>query len=216
MRLRASLARVPAPTGPRCTTSVAHFEKGSRQRSTASPVPPTMTASEPSWAPMGPPETGASTTSTPLGAAAAASFSAVSALIVEWMATMVPGAAAVRTSSITAPTCSSSSTITEITSVVSATSAGEPATAAPRSARAAVASGRTSHTTKPSGHPTRWPAMGVPICPSPMKPTAPIRCATARRAPGPGGSGRGEARPTQPARGAPACPRRGCRPSSSR
>ncbi len=53
-----------------------------------------MTASEPSWAPTTLPLTGASRTAMPSGASSAASSSAVSARIVEWMAITVPSAGA--------------------------------------------------------------------------------------------------------------------------
>ena len=65
IRLRASFIRVPAPTGPACTVFDAISDSAFSASAYASSDPPTIIASVPSAAPMGPPLTGASSSRTP-------------------------------------------------------------------------------------------------------------------------------------------------------
>ena len=180
IRLRVIFALVPAPTGPKCASRVPISANGSRHRSTASSVPPIMIASVPSWAPIAPPETGASTRATPASAASAASATAPSALIVECTATTVRGPAAARMPSgpeSTWRTWSSFCTMTLMTSAAAATWAGVAAAVAPLATYGSQASGRTSCTTRPPGHPSSRRAIGAPMLPNPMNPTAPLMLA---------------------------------------
>src|SRR5690606_26123393 len=71
--LRASLNFVPAPTGPACTTFDPITRSAGAARSKACSSAPTMIASVPSAAPIGPPDTGASRTLMPCRAAVSAS-----------------------------------------------------------------------------------------------------------------------------------------------
>ena len=118
MRFLAIFAVVPAPTGPKCDSSVHISEKGSRQRSTAASVPPTIIARVPECAPIAPPDTGASTRSTAASPASSASDRAPPTLMVECTATTAPGRAVARMPSApdsTSRTWSSSRTITLMT-----------------------------------------------------------------------------------------------------
>src|SRR5712692_3436009 len=65
------------------------------------------------------------------------------------------------------------STITIVRSVAAATSSGDPATLAPRSRSGSTLSRATSCTTSENPFLARFNAMGPPMLPSPMNPTAP-------------------------------------------
>src|ERR1700694_5696922 len=69
--------------------------------------------------------------------------------------------------------CAVVSTITIVRSVAAATSSGEPTTRAPRSRSGSLLSGATSWTTRANPFLARFNAMGPPMLPSPMNPTAP-------------------------------------------
>ena len=66
----AALATWPAPGGPMWVTAAPITSRIGRARSTASSSPPTMIASSPDSAMGWPPETGASTASTPFSCSA--------------------------------------------------------------------------------------------------------------------------------------------------
>ena len=105
----------------------------------------------------------------PLGSSSAASSTAVSGLIVEWIAMTVPGLACAASSVITSRTCSSLSTVMLMMSAV-ATSATSSAKVAPSSASGVIASVRTSKTVTPPGHSTSRLAIGAPMFPKPDVP----------------------------------------------
>ena len=73
----------PAPFGPTWTMVLPMAWSTGRQRSNTASSPPTMIASVPAFAPISPPEMGASSMSTPFAASSFATFRAVSGAIVE-------------------------------------------------------------------------------------------------------------------------------------
>src|SRR5712692_566627 len=78
-----------------------------------------------------------------------------------------------RSPAITDSACAVVSTITIVRSVAAATSSGEPTTRAPRSRNGSTLSRATSCTTSANPFLARFKAMGPPMLPSPMNPTAP-------------------------------------------
>ena len=165
IRLRASFIRVPAPSGPACTTFDPIRASTGPATSYAASEPPTMIARVPSAAPIGPPLTGASRTRTP----SASSSAGVLGATVE-CTTSTGVAPEASTSAATLRTWSSSRTITQSTST-SATSVTEPAAVAPAATSSATGSGTTSCTRRSNSEASRS-AIGLPMFPSPTKPTA--------------------------------------------
>ena len=149
--------------------------KRSRQASKVSGAPPAMIDSSPVAARSVPPLTGASSMATPLCASVSARRRAANGSIVLMQMTMWPGLA-VRTipcgPAMTASACAVVSTRQIVRSAAAATRSGESATTAPRARSGSTFAGSMSCTI--SGNPcfTRLSAIGRPMLPSPMKPTA--------------------------------------------
>ena len=87
------LAAWPAPTAPVCTMFLPIFSRIGRALAKAASPPPTMKVSVPAVAPPTPPETGASTISSPAFCASAPTWRALSTSMVEQSISSVPLAA---------------------------------------------------------------------------------------------------------------------------
>jgi hypothetical protein len=79
----AALATCPEPGGPMCVTALPITSRIGRARSTASSLPPTMIARSPDSAAGWPPETGASTASTPFSSSASCTWRAVAGAMLD-------------------------------------------------------------------------------------------------------------------------------------
>src|SRR5256712_2077902 len=136
--------------------------------------PPTKITSCPCSACTVLPETGASSTATPLLRATSCSRRDVRGLTVLMSTTIVPARAAARTpsgSNITCSTAASFVTLEHTISTPAASCRNVAATFAPRCSKGRVFSRVRSYTTTSCCAASNRPAMRPPIAPSPMKPT---------------------------------------------
>ncbi len=125
-------------------------------------------------APASPPDTGASIIRRPLSTACAASAVVTSGRIEEKSMMSVPGLAFSNTPPSPASTsCTSgeSGTMTATTSASLTASATESAPLPPAATSAATFSGLRLYPTTSNPAVTRWPAIGPPMMPRPMKAT---------------------------------------------
>ena len=132
-----------------------------------------MIESCPSTAAGSPPDTGASTASTPRSASAACTSRAVAGAMVDMSITSMPSRTPAITPSsprITASTSGESGSMVITTSERSATSRGVVAVSAPAAASSSTAAELRLWTTTGKPALTRRAAMGLPMMPRPMKP----------------------------------------------
>ncbi len=149
--------------------------KRSRQAAYVSGAPPTMIDSSAVAARAVPPLTGASSMAIPRAATSSASRRATTGSIVLMQTTMCPGAALrmmPRSPAMTSAAWAVVSTMQIVRPAAAAALAGESATVAPRSRRGSTFAASTSWTTREKPPATRLSAIGRPILPSPMNPTA--------------------------------------------
>ena len=92
MTLLTSFIAWPAPTSPQWNTFGLIASKVSRMRANCASVPPAMIAMVPASAPCGPPETGASISSSPRSASSAAMARVAFGSPVVWSTMIPPGA----------------------------------------------------------------------------------------------------------------------------
>ena len=130
-----AFAACPAPVGPRCVIVLQNASRIGMAVANAASEPPTKAVQTPFFAPSAPPDSGASTTSTPLTASASASSFSALGETVEQSSSTAPS----RTPSITPPSPRTtairsgvSDTHVTTTSVSRAASAGDSARRAPR------------------------------------------------------------------------------------
>ena len=174
IRLRAILAWVPAPTGPRCATSPAQQPNGPRQA-----VDRLIGAADHHGqgavvSAHRPAADRRVDDRDAVGLGPAGELDRGLGVMVECTATTVPGVAAEAMPSSPATDLTHLrvvGTMTEMTVAWRATSAGDVAARAPLATKGSVASGRTSNTVSPSGQSSSRFAIGAPMLPSPMKPT---------------------------------------------
>src|SRR5256712_4248503 len=136
--------------------------------------PPTKITSCPCSACSVLPETGASSTETPLFRPASCSRRDVRGLTVLMSTTVAPARAPVRTPSGPNITCSSAASFVRLENTMSAPSAScldVAATFAPRCCKGSVLSWVRSYTTTSWWAASNRPAMRLPIAPTPIKPT---------------------------------------------
>src|SRR5262245_10644271 len=175
MALFASFTSVPAPGSPRWKTFFPKARSRPSTRSKAAREPLAITVSVPCAAPIAPPETGASTSSTPAPTSSSASRRTIAHELVERSTWTSPRRAPAR---IPASPRTTDSTSTGPGSEVittrqrAATSRGLAALRAPASASGRSASGRRSWTTSACPASSSRRAIGAPIVPTPMKPTS--------------------------------------------
>ena len=137
----------PAPLGPQWVIVLPIASRIGRQRSSASDLPPTMIESVPAFAPVSPPETGASSSCTPRSDSRAPISRVTDGLIVLMSITTAPAASppiAARSASPPGPSTSTSRTsplsvtIVTSTSDASATARGDSAATAPSAVQAST------------------------------------------------------------------------------
>src|SRR5574343_733721 len=152
-------------------TRSAYADSRSCARASTSASPPTITDSLPLRAPSTPPDTGASRKPMPRAASRPAASRAVSRDTVEWSMTSAPGA---NTPARPSTHCSTSAS----RDTHSTTASHSAKSAGPRAARTPSAAANASALVwvrlPTAAHRTlacRWPAIGAPMAPKPMKPT---------------------------------------------
>ena len=150
--------------------------KRSPHASNVSTGPPAMIDSSPEAARTVPPLTGASSIAIPRAASCSPRRLAANGSIVLMHTTTCPGPAVRITPcspAMTDSACAVVSTMTMVRSLAAATWSGEAATRAPRWRKASTFAATTSWTTRENPCLTRLSAIGPPMLPSPMNPTAP-------------------------------------------
>ena len=168
-----ALTAWPAPIGPTWVIVRPIAVSTGRARSTSRSCPPTKIVRVAFWAPSLPPETGASTKTSPRPSSRSANFQLPDGAMVEQSMISVPSWAPAATPSgpkRTASTSGVSDTQTTTMSLAAATSAAVAANVAPRSASSGARPTVRFQTV--SGKPARTmlAAIAEPIVPRPMKP----------------------------------------------
>src|SRR6478735_11085868 len=173
----AALTVCPAPDGPTCTIVFPTGAKISAAASKSAASPPTMMDSAAFFAPASPPETGASRMRNPRSFASFASSAVTSGRIEEKSMIRVPGLALSNTPpspASTSRTWGESGTMTATTSASRTASAIEVAPLPPTAISASILSWLRSLPMTSNPAFTRWPAIGPPMMPRPMKATVVI------------------------------------------
>ena len=179
-----AFAICPAPTGPRWITREAIASRTGRARARAAASPPAITDRLPAAAATVPPDTGASRYATSRRASSAATWRARPGSIVEVSRTTRPGRPPVAMPSgpsVTLSTAAASGRDSTTTSTSEASAATDAARRAPAAASAASAGSPRSRTTT-GGRPrvASASAIGRPIAPRPITPTATVITRSAR------------------------------------
>src|SRR5829696_2179637 len=168
----AALTTCPVPTGPTWVTVPPMTSKRGSARSKSSSLPPAIIESVPSMAPTSPPLTGASSIDAPCALACSASSAVTTGEIVLMSTIKAPSSTPSNTPSSpasTSSTCGESGSMVMMMSDCSATSRGPSATVAPSSSSAF--SRVRLYATRSWPASMRFSAIGLPMIPSPMKPT---------------------------------------------
>src|SRR5919112_790897 len=169
----AAFTTCPVPTGPTWVTVLPMTSKSGGARPKSSSLPPTMMESVPSMAPTSPPLTGASSIEAPRSSASPASSSVTTGEIVLMSTIRAPSLTPSSTPSSpasTSSTCGESGSMVMIMSDRSAPSLGFSATVAP--SRSSAFSRVRLYATSSWPASMRFSAIGLPMIPSPIKPTA--------------------------------------------
>ena len=171
----ATFAMCPAPGPPTCTTFAPTVSSTGRTRATSSSLPPAMIARVAAAAPSAPPDTGASTQPMPRARRRSARSRLSTGFELPMSSTTWPGRSRGSSCSSTAPTAAESERLSRTTSAAAASSNGRSGMPLVSSS----ASGDRFHARTSMPAAARLRAIGLPMRPSPRKPT--LGCAFTSR-----------------------------------